>query len=142
MNFKNVEELQVVKYEKGGFYKTHYDDSISKKNENEPKIEQVLFHEPKNDHLQDIILENKVNKDEIKRLYEEIFKLKIEVKELKYQNFQYKFLDERKEQIEELIFNYDKINNAVTNQFLKQYEPLLKEFALESEYNTFYSTFT
>jgi len=34
MNFKNVEELQVVKYEKGGFYKTHYDDSISKKNEN------------------------------------------------------------------------------------------------------------
>jgi prolyl 4-hydroxylase len=34
MNFKNVENLQVVKYEKGGFYKTHYDDVITKKNEN------------------------------------------------------------------------------------------------------------
>jgi len=34
MNFKNVEDLQVVKYEKGGFYKTHYDDSISQKNKN------------------------------------------------------------------------------------------------------------
>ena len=72
-------------------------------------------------------------KNEIQSLHREIYKLKNEVKELTFQNHKYTFLNARMQEVDDFLFNMEKINTAVTTQFLKKYEPMLKEYENETQ---------